>query len=556
MKRITSFILVLVMIISVFAVLPVAAEGVTVTGYNVTLNESIYLNFHYSNDEVKHISVAAKDMDKTVTEPTYGASGSVYGYAQGILNGDYNDSAKELVTAMLSYGAAAQKYFYNATEGLVGTPLSDVTDLMNADVNDAVAEIDGFIGASLILEGSILLRFYFAGTDKVINLVTGEDYEELWVEPSEDETYSYVEFEVYANKLDEVFTLECDGKTVSYSALNYLQNKANDPALTEMVASIYAYHLAAKSYREGPLTPLEELQRTDIDTYEYPLDQIEEVIATIAYNSGDSKIDNYYVYNEGKTVSLLIDITGTTFDSIDIEVPDHDNPYMTFAFLAEEPVLDQPVKYAEGYCTYKAAWTFDFTVDIPKDAKYLIIRKMDGDWDCSPSKMTFKRGTTTIENIQNTELDTYEFPIQNLVFDHACIDMWMKKDKTYWACGDKDTNGNNKENWKVALVDITDCAFDYVTLIQDSSFAKQLGWTFLSEMPSYRKEVKWATGYSNFKWSEDNADNDGNKHTEKNIVIPEDANYLVLYYMESYYEPGDTDKRYYPNSITFHNTKK
>ena len=548
MKRITSFILVLVMIISVFAVLPAAAEGVTVTGYNVTLNESIYLNFHYSNNVVKHISVAAKDMDKTVTEPTYGASGSVYGYAQGILNGDYNDSAKELVTAMLGYGAAAQKYFYNATEGLVGTPLSDVTDLMSADVNDAVAEIDGFIGASLILEGSILLRFYFAGTDKVINLVTGEDYEELWVEPSEDETYSYVEFEVYANKLDEVYTLECDGKTVSYSALNYLQNKANDPALTEMVASIYAYHLAAKSYREGPLTPLEELQRTDIDTYEYPIDQLKEVVATVAYNSNSDKNANYYVYNDGNTISYLVDITGNTFDSLSIELAD--GAYLRFAFLAEEPVLDQPVKYAEGYCTYKAAWTFDFTVDIPVDAKYFIMAKMDGKNDVTPKSMTFTKGTTTLENIQNTELDTYQFPIQNLVFDHGVIDdCWWDKHTDHAFVSEGDC--------KIAIIDIRNCAFDYLSLTQDTSFAQQLGWTFLKSIPQWKKVVSYASGYSDgFRWSESNQDKDSNIHTAYNIEIPEDANYLVLYYMESYYEPGDADKRYYPNSITFHNTKK
>ena len=184
------------------------------------------------------------------------------------------------------------------------------------------------------------------------------------------------------------------------------------------------------------------------------------------------------------------------------------------------------------------------------DAKYFIMAKMDGTNDVTPKSMTFTKGTTTLENIQNTELDTYQFPIQNLVFDHGVIDdCWWSQHTDHAFVSEKDC--------KIAIIDIRNCAFDYLSLTQDTSFAKQLGWTFLKSIPQWKKVVSYATGYSDgFHWSEDNQDKDSNIHTAYNIEIPDDANYLVLYYMESYYEPGDTDKRYYPNSITFHNTKK
>ena len=191
----------------------------------------------------------------------------------------------------------------------------------------------------------------------------------------------------------------------------------------------------------------------------------------------------------------------------------------------------------------------DFTVDIPSDAKYLIIAKMDGSWDCTPAKMTFVKGATALENIQNEELDVYEYPMENLVFDHGAI-KYYKTDETKDVFY-KDGNNSAKDNYKIAIIDITDCAFDYVSMTINNSFKhKYIGYTFLEELPEWNQKVVYADGYDTFHWTDSG-------YPSENIEIPDNAKYLVVWYMESYYEgTSSTDSRYYPETITFHNEEK
>ena len=534
----------------------------TLEGVDVTLTDGILLNFYISSsvylDKVDNaelvtkngkdcykvtVDVAAKEMGDNVTvqlivdgkELGDSFTFSVKEYAEGILNGNYDAETKALVRAMLNYGAAAQSYFGYKTDALVGTPVTDLSKLNAANVAaPLVSDADRiFIGASLVLEGKMKLRFYFYGNDRSVT-VDGKS-----VSVVNASGYCYAEISVTPADIDKTCEVKSGSTTVKYSALNYLKNNSDNASLSLVVASIYDYSAAAKSYRVANYTPLEHLQREDISVYEYPLDQLVEVIGTVAYNTDDSKIYNYYVYNDGKTISYLIDITDTTFDSIRIELADHDNPYLRFAFLAEMPVMNQPVKYADGYCTYKAAWINDFTLDIPSDAKYLIMAKMDGSYDCTPAKMTFVKGTTALENVQNEELDVYEYPMENLVFDHGMID---------YTGGNTFTSSGSK---KIAIIDITDCAFDYVSMTIDSSFKnKSIRYTFLAELPQWKETVVYADGYSTFMQSDKGA-------SITNIEIPENAKYLVVWYMESYYDgTSSSDSRYYPETITFHNEEK
>ena len=268
-RKITSFILCLAMLVSVIAVLPLAsaAADTTLAGTDVTLTDGIILNFYIEADEALGIdnvplvdgyyvvtkALAAKEMGDDVTvelksgetvvgEYTY----SVADYAAGILAGNYTDATKALVTAMLNYGAAAQKYFNYDVENLVGTPVSDTAALLAAEVEDAVindvSEI--FIGASLVLEGTMKLRFYFKGNDLDVT-IGGND-----VEKENRDGYCYVETEITPDQINDTFEIIAQESIISYSPLNYLKSAAQDPALAEIAASIYAYGVAADAYLE------------------------------------------------------------------------------------------------------------------------------------------------------------------------------------------------------------------------------------------------------------------------------------------------------------------
>ena len=156
LKKILSLILTFVMLLSfcapVFSVS--AAEELTkVTQWNLVLGDEIAANFHVSvSDTVSDdavmvvtdgygahqyllsttekdesgnylftarmaaaqladtVTLQLQDGDTAGTVHTY----SAVDYAKSILNGNYGESTKDLVKAMLHYGAAAQTYFgYN-----------------------------------------------------------------------------------------------------------------------------------------------------------------------------------------------------------------------------------------------------------------------------------------------------------------------------------------------------------------------------------------------------------------------------------------------------------
>ena len=150
--------------------------------------------------------------------------------------------------ALLNYGAAAQEYFPGDNGALVGTPVTDTAALEAAEAPEVVInDFSGiYIGATLILEGTIKLRFYFSGTD-ITATVGGKTV--AATNPG-GATYSYVDVPVMPYAMSDSVTVTVGATTVTYAPINYLQNKADDETLSTMVASIYAYGVAAKAYAD------------------------------------------------------------------------------------------------------------------------------------------------------------------------------------------------------------------------------------------------------------------------------------------------------------------
>ena len=269
MKKIVSLILTLALLVGALAVLPVmAAEGETsLVATDISFADGVLLNFYIEADgsvtnaepvtkngkECYKITVpvSAKEMgDDTTAQLKNGNASvgeaytsSVKSVATALLSSIYDEATKSLVSAMLNYGAAAQKYFGYKTDALVGTPVSDTGALNAATAQSAsVTDPDNvYVGASLVLEGELILRFYFKG-----DVAVSKDGESLTT--ATKGAFTYADVTVAPDKLGEQITVSAGSATVTYSPLNYLKSKASDASLSEMVASIYAYGIAVENY--------------------------------------------------------------------------------------------------------------------------------------------------------------------------------------------------------------------------------------------------------------------------------------------------------------------
>lgn len=270
MKKIISFVLTLALLVSVFAALPSLAAETSLIGTDVTLTEGVSLNFYIKADGSQSVTNAtpttvngaqcykmtlnlgAKNMGDKLTAQLKSGSlsigdsyeASVKDYAEKILDLTYDRATVALVNAMLGYGAAAQNYFGYKTGALVGTPVSDTEALLAADApNAVVTDPDNiYYGASLVLEGEMLLRFYFKGND--LNVTVGGKS----IATANKGDYCYADVAVMPNEIGSSVTVSCADTTVTYSPLNYLKSKVADEKLSEMAASIYAYGIAAEEY--------------------------------------------------------------------------------------------------------------------------------------------------------------------------------------------------------------------------------------------------------------------------------------------------------------------
>ncbi len=194
-------------------------------------------------------------------------------YCENMLTKYPNDAKlRQLVSDLLTYGAAAQNYTGYQTEALVTnglslTPaaypgLSGLKVSFSGDRSDA----NDWRAAALVLRNSLAVRFTFAAdsTDGLIvqctlngrvQTFTADDFtacgDGLW----------YVEFtNIKATEFGDAVTASfCrngtpTGRTVCYSVNTYIcgvQNNTSVPYLAQMMQALYNYGEAARAYAEG-----------------------------------------------------------------------------------------------------------------------------------------------------------------------------------------------------------------------------------------------------------------------------------------------------------------
>ena len=226
----------------------------------------------YQNDYyyVFSCAVTAKEMTDTVICQFFYQGGqteayaySVKTYADRILASNSSAKLRDLIYAMLNYGAASQIHFEYHTECLAnaGQELPDYTAVtiegfpVNTEQGTTLAT---YAGASLLLTSETTLRLFFNVDDSVADRFTVTYKGESLPLNIRSGRY-YVDIpNISAKDLDEYFTLVIfDGTEtaeVSYSPLSYCAsviknaNGIHDRKLQDVAAAMYLYNLAANAY--------------------------------------------------------------------------------------------------------------------------------------------------------------------------------------------------------------------------------------------------------------------------------------------------------------------
>lgn len=186
---------------------------------------------------------------------------SIRQYAEAIIDGDFNDSTKELVKHMLNYGAKAQTYFEYNAEDLANVNVTDISFVDVPAVGDEhkaniVGEIEGikFYGASLVLNSRTTLRFYFELSDGMA--ISDYDFGEMNVYSRTvgDKKLYFVDIaDIAPNELNEAKTVSINGSPfVSYNPMAYIvrtyANNSSNVALYDLMHALYNFHIAAYAY--------------------------------------------------------------------------------------------------------------------------------------------------------------------------------------------------------------------------------------------------------------------------------------------------------------------
>ena len=303
MRKILSFALVCMMLLGMIpmAAVPAAAQTqlTEVSAWNLVLADEIAVNFQVSisdaaaEDAVMVVTdgygvteypiaeaektaegqyvftgyLAAAQMTDTITLQLIsdGENGPVHSYtaaqyAQAVLSGDYSQSAKDLIRAMVGYGAAAQLYFGYNTDKLAnaGIEAAEAAALPAAEaVVPASGSVNGvaYYAASLLNQSRIAVRFYFNVSGDVSGYsFTAANGQALT--PTAKNGLYYVDVpginpQDYDKNVSVQVSDGTDTLSVTYSPMTYIlrqyANSSNE-ALRSMVAAMYQYHNAAKAY--------------------------------------------------------------------------------------------------------------------------------------------------------------------------------------------------------------------------------------------------------------------------------------------------------------------
>lgn len=192
---------------------------------------------------------------------------SVQGYAQYILDeaNGFDEATKDMVQAMLHYGAAAQKYFDCNADSLANQGLEDT---VNAKI-PASGEVSplsfsgkipgvSFYAASLLLRENVSLRYYF----KLAEGCKPENYTfrvngQVCTPVASEELY-YIQFDrIYPQQLGQSYTLSVTQNAddsasiqVDYGPLTYITRqyeKTEKVLLKNLLQQLYDYYLAAQA---------------------------------------------------------------------------------------------------------------------------------------------------------------------------------------------------------------------------------------------------------------------------------------------------------------------
>ena len=113
----------------------------------------------------------------------------------------------------------------------------------------------------------------------------------------------------------------------------------------------------------------------------------------------------------------------------------------------------------------------------------------------------------------------------------------------YGTNGEYINKDTSKGTYRVAFIDISGCEFDTVRF--GTSFtAKNMAYTFLTEMPELGDSVSYATGYEynhSMNWVFDTDYQYDSNFESEAIEIPSDATVLVIYYVDYTYSNGVSD---------------
>ena len=215
-------------------------------------------------------AVSAKEMTDTVICQFFWEGGqteeytySVKTYADRILASNSSQKLRDLIYAMLNYGAASQIHFEYHTERLAnaGQEVPDYTQItiegfpVNTKQGTTLAT---YAGASLLLTSETTLRIFFTVDSSIAELFTVTYKGEVLPLGLRSGKYYADIPDISAKDLDEYFTLTiCDGTEtaeVSYAPLSYcasiIENAKgiHDRELQDVAAAMYLYNQAANAY--------------------------------------------------------------------------------------------------------------------------------------------------------------------------------------------------------------------------------------------------------------------------------------------------------------------
>ena len=251
-----------------------------VTGWNITLGDSIGVNFEMTLAETDTVKVylngeeiaftsadgkltvvlAAAQMTDEITIKVNDMVTSVDAYtvrkyADVILADETKADCHALVKEMLNYGAASQTFFDHtgtlANDGITVEAAEVPTEGGEVGVSGSVDGIT-FYGASLLHKDKIAVRFYFQADsiDGMNFTVNGETCEAV---PHENGMF-YVEVAGInpQNMDDDIMVMVNEELSVSYSPMDYIirmYNKAESTVeLKALVQALYGYYVAAAEY--------------------------------------------------------------------------------------------------------------------------------------------------------------------------------------------------------------------------------------------------------------------------------------------------------------------